>query len=96
MVKILQIRIAQDSLIVTGLLLPSHQSMIHKLVKEIIVRRVQTEYVTNFVTEKLSKMVNLDGIGVTNDLPDPVDITDWLARGLLEKWILSQLTPRTF
>ena len=79
MVKILQIRTAQDSLIVTGLILPSHQFMIHKLVKEIIVKRAQTEYVTNFVTEKSSKMMNLDGIGVVDDLPDPVEITDWLA-----------------
>lgn len=80
-VKTLQIRTAQDHLLIDGVILPSHQLMIHKIVKEIIVKRGQGEYTTHFITEKHTRSLNTGVPGSVrfNDLEDPVDVDMWLA-----------------
>ena len=54
-VKTNQIRTVQDILIIGGIILPTATLHIHRLIKETMVKRAQSEYSCEFLTEKHTK-----------------------------------------
>ena len=85
-VKKLGIRVAQDTLVIEGVILPSHRLGIHRVIRDIMRKRAQSEYETEIVTEKYTKALNSDKIAgpIEVELPSETsdmhfDLDDWLA-----------------
>jgi hypothetical protein len=81
-VKTLTIKTAKDQLVISGLILPSHQLTIHRVVKDVMAKRGQSEYTTQYSTEKhtrsLTKTLS-DGLTGCPINETAINLGSWLA-----------------
>lgn len=78
-VKQLQVRTTADQISVEGIILPSHQFQINKLIRDIVVKRSSREYEVEYFTDKPTKPLNNYVPGCPPESASDRDMKEWIS-----------------